>query len=107
MELITKQCDVCGYEWQCSVGTDAPCGNCELASLVRLFRTLSPELTAEIDELIYQRRIVEGMRKLKESLPINLKQSNELFGARYDELRALETNKFICSESSYWNGFYS
>jgi len=107
MTLITKKCEVCGGEWQCSPDSEASCPHCESRQLKHLFAGLGPERTAEIDALIYERNILIGIKKIKESLGIRLAQSTELFSIRYTELRAANGHRFICSDDCYWDGFYS
>jgi len=83
------------------------CNECEYARLTALNANLSQEAASEIDALIYERRILEGMKKIREVLSIRLGQSNLVYSMRYKALRASNPVRFVCSEETYWNGFYS
>ena len=114
MKSITYKCDVCNKEWIVSYSYDTSlpdthksCPYCEHDYLVDLFTESSDDFREEVEKLIYERKILEGMRLIKQTLRIGLGQSNQLFSWRYRQLRDINQKNFICSDEAYWNGFYS
>jgi len=73
----------------------------------RLFLSLPAEVQNEIDNLIFENYILEGMKKLKENLQISLGDSIFMFSWRYDELVKNSPDNFKSSLETYWKGFYS
>ena len=72
-----------------------------------LFLSLPAEVQNEIDNLIFENCILEGMKKLKETLQVSLGDSIFTFSWRYDELAKNSPENFKSSLETYWKGFYS
>lgn len=84
--------------------TDTICGDCQQTAR---FSPLSAGQRQQVDELIYQRAILEGIKLLKTSLGIGLGDSTALYSWRYRKLREANPRKFSSPDEQYWAGFYS
>lgn len=84
--------------------TDTICNECKLTALLS---RLSAEQQQEVEELMYQRAILQGIKLLKTYAAIGLKEATELYSWRYAQVRATNPRRFSCSDEQYWAGFYS
>jgi hypothetical protein len=103
MNLPTRTCERCSNTWG-GREYEPLCTDCKCSDL---FRKVSKELEKEVDQLLYDNDILQGIIKLRENLNISLKEGIELFSWRYERLRELAPDKFKKSPEEYWNGFYS
>jgi hypothetical protein len=61
----------------------------------------------ELDDLIFANRKIEAIRLLRERRGLSLAAATEAVAVRYGELRRSATDRFICGDAEYWQGFYS
>ena len=67
-----------------------------------LFDKLSIDLKEEIDQLIYDRSIINSIKTAKDNLPISLHQAVDVIRWRHRELLKTVPNKFNCTYEEYW-----
>jgi len=103
MNLPIRTCERCFKTWG-GLYEATLCIDCRCADL---FEKVSKELESEVDQLLYENRILEGIIKLKDNLHIGLAEGIELFSWRHDRLRELTPEKFKNSPEEYWSVFYS
>jgi hypothetical protein len=102
-------CAECGGNSQYLVHADTvsplTCSKC--AARARLTFVGAASL-ARLDAHIVAQEIVQGIVLLRSTTAaVSLPEALELFGVRYEELRAARDADFACSAEEYWNGFYS
>lgn len=59
------------------------------------------------DDHILNKRIILGIKTLREHLGCSLQEAIDVFTARYQVLRVERPNDFTCDGDEYWSGFYS
>ncbi|WP_093659601.1 hypothetical protein [Streptomyces wuyuanensis] len=59
------------------------------------------------DDQILANRIIRGLIAIREHLGCSLRESLEVFAARYEALRDERPDDFVCTRDEYWVGFYS
>lgn len=108
---VSKICRKCARVWTLWTShypDTSICPYCEQEYLIGLYEQLTPTVKEEIDQHIYNSRILEGIKKLKDDIRvIGLHQSKDLFQWRYEQLRSSNPRGFFCSHNAYWDGFYS
>ena len=113
----TQTCQNCGNKFiQAQIGfldkqlpqvtwsQDASCYDCRQMAL---FGRLPVEVQHRVDDFIYTKGILQGMRLLKSTLAIGLTDANFLFHWRYEQLKILTPDKLPLSDETYWDGFIS
>jgi hypothetical protein len=104
MEHPIKQCSQCHQPFEEWDRGEVICFDCRQ---LRLFNKLPPEVQREIDDLIYARRILEGIFTLNRWTKLGLGDGNWLYSWRYSVLRRIAPKEFSVSYEGYWKGFYS
>lgn len=84
--------------------TNSLCWDCEQAAY---FNRLSADQQQQVDDLIYRRSILEGIKLLKQYASIGLKEGTGLYSWRYRRLKETNPRKLPASDEQYWAGFYS
>jgi hypothetical protein len=89
----------------------ASCSSCEGALEIAkdgvlcyscLFATLNKELQEIVDESLYSRVFLVGIKQLKDSLGIGLGESTFMYSWRYHQLRQLKPERFPYPDKEYW-----
>jgi hypothetical protein len=63
------------------------------------------EQWAEIDALILAGSIIPGMRLIMKAYGVRLRESRDIFRARYRQLRAERGAEFACADEKYCSGY--
>lgn len=61
----------------------------------------------QLDEHIFQRNILGGIKFIQERLTLTLHQALDVFSDQYQTLRKSKGDRFTTSEEEYWEGFNS
>jgi hypothetical protein len=69
--------------------------------------TLTDQQREQLDALILDRKILMGMKRIREALGVRIHEAIDIYQARYRHLRAERPDEFSCSDKEYWEGFYS
>jgi hypothetical protein len=67
-----------------------------------LFDTLSKESQELVDNSLYTRHFLPGIKQLKDGLGIGLNDSKFMCDWRYHQLRRLKPNSFPYPDTAYW-----
>lgn len=102
-ELKGMKCERCAATWA-AVAYEALCSDCKADDLLGM---LDNEVLQKLDELIFARDILGGIKHAKVLLVISLGQALEVFTRRYDILREIAPEHFQISRKVYWRGFIS
>ena len=94
MESTTPRCASCQGLIQSSWDLTL-CYSC-------VFDTLSNEAQQIVDDSIYKRYFLPGIKELKNSLGIGLNDSKFLYSWRYHQLRKLKPDSFPYPDKEYW-----
>ncbi len=101
-EFSRPQCGNSGFSYGGS--NIEPFGKCRGRELLK---KLPSEVVASLVEHIVAGNILMGMRSLMAEAGNTMSDAQMLLVTRYDELRALRDERFVCKHEEYWKGFFS
>lgn len=102
-ELRGMKCERCGATWAALVAGTL-CLDCKADDLLG---KLDNEALQKLDELIFARDILGGIKHACGQLRISLSLGLEVFTRRYDILRDIAPKQFQLPSEKYWRGFVS
>lgn len=91
-DLVRHQCPQCGREWLAARDSTFTCDHCRMTVL---FAQLPPDVIAEADQKIFERKALAAVILYKEAISTGLADARDLYGWRSYYLHQHFPEKFV------------